>query len=72
MKTGRALLAVLTGLAAGAALGVIFSPQNENRSGRKMRSRNAKLGAVLSRQIDEKFRELEAKIAARRDAEHQK
>lgn len=72
MKTGKALLAVLTGLAAGAALGAIFSSQNGYRSRKGMSRESEELADVLSRQIDEKFGELEAKIAARRNTEHQR
>ena len=69
MKTGRALLAVLTGLAAGAALGLIFSPQNGNKSPKKMVRKSEDLADVLSKRIDDKISQLEARIAARKNAE---
>jgi gas vesicle protein len=65
MKTGKALLAVLTGMAAGVALGLIFSPENGDRSQKKMSRKGGELADVLA---DEKFGELEARIAA----EHQR
>lgn len=68
MKTGKALLAVMTGMAAGAVLGLIFSSQNGNRSQKKMSRKGEDLADVLTTRIDEKFGELEAKIAA----EHQR
>ena len=68
MKTGKALLAVLTGLAAGAVLGLIFSPQNgnENRSGK-----SRELADALGKRIDDRFSNLEARIAGKRNTEHQ-
>ena len=69
MKTGRALLAVLTGLAAGAALGLIFSPQNGNKSPKKMARKSEDLADALSKRIDDKISQLEARIAARKNAE---
>ena len=71
MKTGKALLAVLTGLAAGAALGVIFSPQGGKPVERKSFLESDELADVLARRIDQKFSDLEARIDARKNAEGQ-
>lgn len=68
MKTWKALVAVLTGMAAGVTLGLIFSSQNGNRSQKKMSKKCGELADVLITRIFEKFGELEAKIAA----EHQR
>jgi gas vesicle protein len=71
MKTGKALLGVLTGLAAGAALGVIFFPQGGKRVERKSALERDQLADVLARRIDEKFSDLEARIDARKNTEGQ-
>lgn len=65
MKTGKALLAVLTGLVAGATLGLLFSSTGEKRSQQKMSKKKEALADLLSTRIDEKFGELEARIEGR-------
>ena len=71
MKTGKALLAVFTGLAAGAALGMIFSTSaGGNKQQRKVSRKSEELVNLLGRRIDEKFGDLEAKIARGENAEH--
>ena len=60
MKTGKAILAVLTGLAAGAALGVLFSPDN-GRKAQEVRPKDAEALAKLLDKLNEKFAELEAR-----------
>jgi gas vesicle protein len=72
MKTGKALLAVLTGLAAGVALGLIFSPQNGNKSKKAMSRKNEELADVVSKRIDKKFGQLEAKITARMTSDQER
>lgn len=72
MKTTKALLAVLTSLAAGAALGVIFSSQGANSPQRKSFRKNDEPVNVLARRIDEKFTALEAKLDARKTVERGK
>jgi gas vesicle protein len=64
MKTGKALLGVLTGLAAGTALGLIFSPRRGNGSQGKVSAKSKELADALTSRIDEKFEELQAKIAS--------
>lgn len=54
MKTGKALLAVLTGVAAGVAFGLIFSPGNRNRSQKKMLRKVERLADAVTTRIDEK------------------
>lgn len=68
MKTGKALLAVLTGVAAGVAFGLIFSAENRNRSQKRILRKVEELKDAVTTRIDEKFGELEAGIAA----EHQR
>lgn len=68
MKTGKALLAVLTGVAAGVAFELIFSAENRNRSQKRILRKVEELKDVVTTRIDEKFGELEAGIAA----EHQR
>lgn len=55
MKTGKALLGVAAGMAAGAVLGMIFAP--EKRSDKKIPGEK-ELTDVLDKKINKKFDEL--------------
>jgi gas vesicle protein len=58
MSTGKALLAVLAGIAAGAAIGVIFAPKMESGSRKKLSKKGEDLANALNDTIDEKFEAL--------------
>jgi gas vesicle protein len=58
MNTGKALLAVLAGVAAGVAIGVIFAPEKESGAQKKLTKKGEDLAKALNDTIDEKFSEL--------------
>jgi gas vesicle protein len=58
MNTGKALLGVLAGIAAGAALGVIFAPTKGTDARKKINQKGEDLANALNEKIDEKFEEL--------------
>jgi hypothetical protein len=55
MGTGKAWLGVLAGLAAGAALGVIFAPDKGSYTRKKITKKANDLVGALNHQIDERF-----------------
>jgi gas vesicle protein len=55
MGTGKALLGVLAGLAAGAAIGVIFAPKKGSGAGKNLSRKGEDLANALNEAIDEKF-----------------
>jgi len=57
MSTGKALLGVLAGIAAGAALGVIFSP-GKGKERKNITKKGEDFANALNDKIDEKFEEL--------------
>lgn len=57
MKTGKALLAVLAGIAAGAALGVLFAPGRGSDTRKKISNKGDRLSHAMNKKIDEKFQE---------------
>jgi gas vesicle protein len=63
MKTGRALLGVAAGLAAGAVLGMLFAPEKEIIKNNSHETKD--LGDELNKKIDEKFDELINAITAK-------
>ena len=63
MKTGRAFLGVVAGIAAGAALGALFSPGSRAR--KSISKKGEDLANALNEKIDKKFDELLSAIAGR-------
>lgn len=58
MSTGKALLAVLAGVAAGAALGVLFAPEKGSDTRKKILRKGEDLSDAVNEKINEKFDEL--------------
>jgi gas vesicle protein len=58
MTNGKALLAVLAGVAAGAALGVLFAPDKGSTMRKKIGRKGEDLADALSDKIDARFDEL--------------
>jgi gas vesicle protein len=58
MTTGKALLGVLAGIAAGAALGVLFAPEKGSQTRNNIKRKGEDLADALSDKIDEKFEDL--------------
>lgn len=54
MKSGKAILGALAGLAAGAVLGILFAPEK----GSKTRKKIARKGSDVADELGEKFNEL--------------
>lgn len=58
MSTGKALLGVLAGMAAGAALGLLFAPEKGSNTRKKIVRKGEDLAEAVNDKIDEKFNEL--------------
>jgi len=54
MKT-KALLGILAGVAAGAAIGMLFAPNKGVRTRRKIYKKSKSLAKAINRSIDDKF-----------------
>jgi gas vesicle protein len=65
MSTGKALLAVLAGIAAGAAIGVIFAPEKGSGARKDLSKKGEDLANALNATIDEKFEQLMSSLNAR-------
>lgn len=62
MNKGKALLGVLAGIAAGAALGVLFAPDKGSNTRKKIINDGKDLADAINDKIDEKFDEFAAQI----------
>lgn len=58
MTSGKALLGVLAGLAAGAVLGVLFAPVKGADARKNISKKGEDLANALNEKVDEKFDEL--------------
>ena len=58
MNSGKALLGVMAGIAAGAVLGVLFAPEKGADSRKNISKKGEDLANALNQKIDEKFDEL--------------
>jgi gas vesicle protein len=58
MTTGKAILGVLAGLAAGAAIGMLLAPNKGERSRKNLRRKSEDLAEAINDKIDEKFKDL--------------
>lgn len=65
MNTGKAILAVLVGAAAGAALGVLLAPEKGYDTRKKIIKKGEDLASLLNDKIDEKFDRLVATITGK-------
>lgn len=65
MTNGKAILAVLAGVAAGAALGVLFAPDKGFDTRKKISRKGEDLADALNDKIDEKFDELLAAVTGK-------
>jgi gas vesicle protein len=58
MTTGKALLGVLAGLAAGAVIGILVAPDKGDRLRKNISKKSEDLADAIDEKIDEKFNEL--------------
>jgi len=58
MKNGKALLGILAGVAAGAAIGLLLAPEKGDRTRRNIVRKGEDLSDAINDKIDEKFDEL--------------
>lgn len=58
MTTGKAVIGVLAGLAAGAALGVLFAPKKGSDTRKNISKKGEDLAQALNDKVDQKFDEL--------------
>jgi gas vesicle protein len=58
MTTGKAVIGVLAGLAAGAALGVLFAPKKGSDTRKTISKKGEDLAQALNDKVDQKFDEL--------------
>ena len=65
MKTGKALLAVLAGVTAGAALGVLFAPERGFDTRKKISRKGDRLANTITNRLDEKFDEILDTVAGK-------
>ena len=72
MTTGKALLGVLAGLAAGTVIGVLLTPQKRDRSNRNISKTTQDLADVLSETIDGKFADLLKSLSSEVKKKHEK
>jgi gas vesicle protein len=65
MSTGKAVLAVLAGIAAGAAIGVIFAPEKGSGAKKNLSKKGEDFANALNATIDDKFEQLMSSLNAR-------
>ena len=65
MNSGKALLGVLAGIAAGAALGVLFAPEKGSNTRRKIVKKGEDLANNISKKLDEKLDVVMSAITAK-------
>lgn len=65
MSSGKALLGVMAGIAAGAVLGVLFAPEKGINSRKNISKKGEDLANALNQKIEEKFDELMGTITGK-------
>lgn len=65
MSTGKALLGVLAGIAAGAAIGVIFAPGKGSETRKNISKKGDDLANAIQDKIDEKFEDVMSSITGK-------
>jgi gas vesicle protein len=71
MKTKKALLGVLAGIAAGAVLGLLFAPNKGSEIRRKISKESDDLADAVNDKINAKFGEMIASTTGKRRPERQ-
>jgi gas vesicle protein len=65
MKTQKAILAVVAGMAAGAAIGVLFAPHKGADTRKKISKKTGELADLLNERIDQRFDDLLTAVTGR-------
>ena len=65
MTTGKALIGMLAGLAAGTVIGMILAPAKSGRLRKIISRKSEDLADAINDKIDEKFEELLNKVSGR-------
>jgi gas vesicle protein len=65
MSTGKALLGVMAGIAAGAVLGMLFAPEKGSNTRKSISKKGDDLASALSDKVDEKFNELMGSVTGK-------
>jgi gas vesicle protein len=65
MRTGKALLGILAGIAAGAIIGMLLAPDKTDRLKKNISKKSADLADAINEKIDEKFEELLKRMSAK-------
>lgn len=65
MTTGKAVLGILAGIAAGAVFGVLFAPEKGSDTRKTLLRKGEDLAGDLNNKIDEKFDELVEAVAGK-------
>lgn len=65
MSTGKALLGVMAGIAAGAVLGMLFAPERGVDSRKNISRKGEDLANALNQKMEEKFDELMSVITGK-------
>lgn len=65
MTTGKALLGVLAGIAAGTVIGMMLAPSKSGRLRKVISRKSEDLADAISDKIDEKFEELLKNVSGR-------
>lgn len=65
MTTGKALLGVLAGMAAGAIIGILIAPDKGDKFRKNISKKSEGLAEAINDKIDEKFEELLKTIPGR-------
>jgi len=58
MNSGKVFLGVVAGLAAGAALGVLFAPEKDSKARKLISKKTDDLIGAVNEKIDEKFKKV--------------
>ena len=58
MTTGKAIIGVLTGVAAGTVIGILLAPNKNDKLRKNISRKSEDLADAINEKIDEKFEEL--------------
>jgi len=62
MKTGKAILGVVAGVAAGAVLGILFAPQKGRDTRKKVVKKGEELADAIDQRMDQKLEAFEQQL----------